>query len=137
MDVARRIRDRGYRMTRQRRLVWEALRSADRHLTAEEIMERLRPLDPDLNISSVYRTLTLLAELELAQAVRLGDSSGYWELAHPDDEYHLVCRSCGTVAHHPGQLVDNVRRHLLSHGFEADEVNLVVHGRCERCRRPT
>lgn len=135
MDVAHRLRGEGYRMTPQRQLVWEVLREAEHHLTAEEIHAQVSRTVPDFNVASVYRTLTLLAELGLAHEVQLGDGRGHWEIAHPDDEFHLVCRSCGTVTHHPGDLVEQVRQHLSGeHGFKPEDVDLVVHGVCASCQ---
>lgn len=134
MDVADQLRGQGYRFTPQRQLVWEALREAEGHLSAEEILQRVSRTVPDFNMASVYRTLGLLAELDLAKEVQLGDTKGYWEVAHPDDAFHLVCRSCGAVTHHAGDLVEQVRRHLSGgHGFVAEDVDLVVHGVCDRC----
>jgi Fur family ferric uptake transcriptional regulator len=135
MDVAHRLRDEGYRLTPQRRLVWEVLRSAEHHLTAEQIHDEILRTVPDFNVASVYRTLTLLAELDLAKEVQLGDGKGHWEVAHPDDEFHLVCRGCGAVTHHTGTVVEEVRAHLASeHGFVPEDVELVVHGVCAACR---
>jgi Fur family transcriptional regulator, ferric uptake regulator len=138
MDVGERLRGEGYRLTPQRQLVWEALRRADHHLTAEQIHDEVSQTVPDFNLASVYRTLTLLAELGLAKEVRLGDGRGSWELAHPDEEFHLVCRSCRSVSHHRGTLVEQMREHLHdSHGFAAEDVDLVVHGLCAACARAT
>lgn len=135
MDVAERLRDEGYRMTPQRQLVWEALRNAQHHLTAEQIHEAVSRTVPEFNLASVYRTLGLLAELGLAKEVQLGDSAGHWEVAHPDDQFHLVCRRCHSVIHHPGDLVERIRTHLgTDHDFLAEDVDLVVHGVCADCQ---
>ena len=138
MDAAHRLlRDRGHRLTPQRQLVWEVLRSAEGHLTAEEIHERVSSKVPGINLASVYRTLTLLDELDLAKEVRIGDGKGHWEVAHPDDDFHLVCRQCGAVHHHSGgDLVEQVRDHLVGgHDFMPEDVDLVVHGLCAACAR--
>ncbi len=136
MDVGPRLRDQGYRMTPQRQLVWEVLRSAEHHLTAEHIHAQVSRTVPDFNLASVYRTLTLLSDLGLAHEVRLGESRGHWEIAHPDDQFHLVCRRCGRVEHHRGDLVDQMRSHLTGrHGFTVEDVDLVVHGVCDACGR--
>ena len=56
-------------------------------------------------------------------------------LAHPDEHFHLVCDRCGDITHHRGTLVEEIAEHLLTgHGFRADSVELVVTGRCTRCR---
>ncbi|MGH8908485.1 MAG: Fur family transcriptional regulator [Egibacteraceae bacterium] len=134
MDVAHRLRTEGYRLTPQRQLVWDALRRATSHLTAEQIHVEVSKTVPDFNVASVYRTLTLLEELKLAQSVNLGDGKGHWEIAHPDDEFHLVCRVCATVLHHTGDIVQRVRTHLTSeHGFAPERIDLVVHGLCASC----
>ncbi|MGH8884127.1 MAG: Fur family transcriptional regulator [Egibacteraceae bacterium] len=135
MDVAHRLRTQGYRLTPQRQLVWDALRRATAHLTAEEIHGEVSKTVPDFNVASVYRTLTLLEELGLAKSVHIGDGKGHWEVTHPDDEFHLVCRICGKVIHHhPSDLVQRTREHLLTdHGFVSERVDLVVHGACADC----
>ena len=134
MDVAQRLREHGYRLTPQRRVVCQTLSGAERHLSAEEIHARAGGLAPELNLASVYRTLALLGELGLARQVQLGDGKGQWEVAHPDDAFHLVCRGCGVVAHHAGDLVDRVRAHLThGHGFTPEAIDLVVRGLCEAC----
>ena len=135
-DLDQLLRTRGYRVTRPRRGVWEVLCDADGHLTVEEVAARVRAAGHDVDLASVYRTLDLLEELGLARSSRLGDTeASRWELAHPDEHFHLVCTSCGRVDHHIGSLVAQVREHLdTGHGFAVDEVELTVMGRCADCR---
>lgn len=129
------LRERGHSSTAPRRLVWEVINSAGTHLTADEIASRVNQEDASVNLSSVYRTLGLLAELDLVRESNLGtDNASHWELAHPDDEFHLVCGSCGQVDHHSGTLVEEIRKHLISgHGFAPEQVELVVTGTCADC----
>jgi Fur family transcriptional regulator, ferric uptake regulator len=134
VDMAARLHTEGYRLTPQRQLVWDTLRRANEHLTAEQIHDEVTRVAPQINLASVYRSLALLSELGLAREVQLGEGIGRWEVNHPDDAFHLVCRVCGTVDHHPGDLVDSVRRHLTGdHGFRPEAVDLVVHGVCPTC----
>lgn len=130
------LRARGYRVTRPRRAVWEVLNETRTHLTVEAITERLHDTGSSVDLASVYRTLALFEEIGIARASRLGDSdAGQWELAHPDEHFHIVCEVCGNVDHHVGSLVAQVEEHLdTGHGFEVRDVELVVTGRCRRCR---
>ncbi len=131
------LREHGYRLTRPRQVVWEVLRDAGGHLTAEEVAERVEEVSAGVNLASVYRSLALLVELDLVRESRLGEGgAARWELAHPDEHFHLVCERCGEVRHHAGDLVEQVRAHLdAEHGFVARSVDLVVSGRCEACAR--
>lgn len=128
------LRGHGYRVTPARQVVWEVLRDAEEHLTVEEIANRVERRTPAVHLTSVYRSLTLLAELGLVRESRLGEGGGRWEVVHPDEHFHVLCRGCGAVTHHVGNLVEQIRGHLSTgHGFEADSVELVVHGFCAAC----
>jgi Fur family ferric uptake transcriptional regulator len=137
-DMAEALRRRGNRVTPPRIHVWEVLREAREHLTAEEIGRRVNDRDPSINLSSVYRSLALFADLDMVRESNLaGDDAARWELAHPDEHFHLVCTRCGSVDHHRGRLVADIRRHLASsHGFVTEQVELVVSGLCRECHDP-
>jgi Fur family transcriptional regulator, ferric uptake regulator len=130
------LRARGHRVTQPRRAVWAVLQEAGGHLTVEDIVDRVQANGSSPDTASVYRTLALFEELGLARMSRLGDTdAGRWELAHPDEHFHLVCEVCGDVDHHVGSLVAQIREHLQEgHGFEPREVELTVTGRCTRCQ---
>jgi Fur family transcriptional regulator, ferric uptake regulator len=136
-DLAALLAARGYRSTHPRRAVWNALQAAAEapHLTAEEVAERVHRTRPEVNLASVYRTLALLRELGLVRESRLADGHpARWELAHPDEHFHVVCDRCGRVDHHVGSLVAEIVDHLRSsHHFVPERVDLVVHGHCVNC----
>lgn len=138
IDLGTHLRQHGHRLTNPRRFVWDVLGAARGHLTVDQIAKRVRGHDSGINLASVYRSLTLFAELGLARESNLGsDGAGRWELAHPDDEFHLICDECGDVQHHGGDLVEQVRTHLAGHhGFQADAIELSVAGLCADCAAP-
>jgi Fur family ferric uptake transcriptional regulator len=135
LDLSSLLRERGHRVTPPRRLVWSVLQSADAHLTAEAIAARVSEMDPSVNLSSIYRSLALFADLDLVRESSFdSDGASRWEIAHPDDHFHLVCRNCGRVEHHVGDQVEQIRRHLGSgHGFKVESVDLLVSGLCADC----
>lgn len=131
-DLEARLRAHGFRVTGPRRRIWEALHRGD-HATVETLAERV---GDDIDIASVYRTLSLFEQLGMARMSRFNDTdAGRWEVAHPDEHFHLVCTSCGNVDHHVGTLVQQIEQHLHEgHGFEAATVDLTVNGLCADCR---
>jgi len=133
--LAATLRQAGHRLTTPRQAVWHVLRETDAHLTAEDIAAQVRTDDPGINVSSVYRTLGLFSDLGLVRESALGPASAsYWELAHPDEEFHLRCTDCGRVEHHGGDLVERVRAHLREeHRFDAATIDLIVSGTCASC----
>ena len=130
------LRENGHRLTPQRMLVIEALHNADRHISAEELYEQLHGRYPYAIISTVYRTLELLKELDLVTETKLGGGRVRYHVAEKGHHHHLLCRSCGKIidleefALHP--LKDTL---LTKYGFDADLRHLAILGECRRCRR--
>ncbi|NNE96189.1 MAG: transcriptional repressor [Acidimicrobiales bacterium] len=136
LDAEEMLRHHGQRVTAARVIVWNVLIDADEHLTAESVAERVAAVDPSINLASVYRSLSLFEELGEARHSHLGaDRIGYWEIGHPDEHFHLVCRNCGRVDHHRGTLVQQITDHLggKEHGFLPEQVELTVTGLCRDC----
>ena len=135
-DLAARLRAHGYRVTEPRLRVYELLRQGEGHLTADEIADALADSEDPVTLSSVYRVLAVLEELDLVRSTRLGDADvSHWELAHPDEHFHVVCNTCGDVDHHRGSLVAVIEEHLRDgHGFAPDEVTVLVRGTCAACQ---
>lgn len=135
-DLAARLRAHGYRVTEPRLRVYELLRQGRAHLTADQIADGLADGDDPVTLSSVYRVLAVLEELDLVRSSRLGDGEvSHWELSHPDEHFHVVCNDCGDVDHHRGSLVAVIEEHLSAgHDFVADEITVLVRGTCAACR---
>ena len=130
--ATRTLQELGYRLTPQRTLVWDVLRASDGHMTAEEVTQGVQAHFPHVNMSTVYRTLELLVELDLVRETRLGPGRRYFEVEEDVPHHHLVCRDCGDVQHvHDEDLGDLPARLGADHGFEQREVT--VFGRCAAC----
>lgn len=89
----------GYRLTPQRALVWDVLRASDGHMDAEQISDQVRARFPNVNISTVYRTLELLVALDLVREIHLGPNKRFFEVEEDVPHHHLVCDRCGLVQH--------------------------------------
>lgn len=135
-DIESILRSHGSRSTGPRRAVWSVLTKTDEHLTVEQITGRVHQHDRSINAASVYRALGLFNELGLVRESKLGEGgTTHWELAHPDEHFHIVCNQCGQVDHHVGSLVSSIVDHLSGdHGFEPQQVELTVRGICSTCQ---
>lgn len=129
------LREQGYRLTPQRTAIWEVLRAAGRHLTAEEITAEVRRLIPDVNASTVYRTLELLVGLDLVTETKLGSSKSYFEVSPDPSHHHMVCERCGAVGHFDDALLATLYKALGARdGFAPARARATVFGLCRACR---
>ncbi len=87
-----------------------------------------------MDLSTVYRTLELLVELDLAKEADLGEGKKYYELASGEDHHHMVCRKCGRVLHLDDSLLEPARRTARElYGFQVQFADLVIFGTCREC----
>jgi Fur family ferric uptake transcriptional regulator len=129
------LREKGYRLTPQRNLIWEVLRDAGRHLTAEEVAAEVRRTLPDVNVSTVYRTLELLVSLDLVVETRLDGSVCYYEVSPEPTHHHFVCTRCGAVGHFGDELLAPVHEELGERrGFAVSQIQVTALGLCGACR---
>jgi Fur family ferric uptake transcriptional regulator len=129
------LREQGYRLTPQRNLIWEVLRDAGRHVTAEEVAAEVRRTLPDVNVSTVYRTLELLVSLDLVVETRLEGSAVYYEVSPEPTHHHFVCTSCGAVGHFGDELLAPVHEELSANqAFAVSHIQVTAFGLCRECR---
>lgn len=129
------LREKGYRLTPQRNLIWEVLRDAGRHMTAEEVAQEVRRTLPDVNVSTVYRTLELLVSLDLVVETHLEGAKCYYEVSSELTHHHFVCTHCGAVGHFSDELLAPVYQELAGrHGFAIDRIQVTAFGLCTACR---
>jgi len=129
------LREKGHRLTPQRMLVIEALHDADKHISAEELYEQLHSRYPYANISTVYRTLELLKELNLVTETDFGEGCVRYHVAEKGHHHHLVCQTCGKIIDLEEAALDPLKDSLFQkYGFEADLRHLAISGECSKCR---
>jgi Fur family transcriptional regulator, ferric uptake regulator len=129
------LREQGYRLTPQRTAIWEALRAAGRHMTAEEVTDEVRERIPEVNTSTVYRTLELLVSLDLVTETKLGTSRSYFEVSPDPSHHHFVCECCGFVGHFGDALFAPLYETLAAlDGFRPTHARATVFGLCKSCQ---
>ncbi len=130
------LRENGHRLTPQRMLVIEVLHHADKHISAEELYRQLHRRYPYANISTVYRTLELLKELNLVTEADFGEGRVRYHVAEKGHHHHLVCRSCGKIIDMDESVLHPLEHTLFQkYGFDADLRHLAISGECKVCRR--
>ncbi|HEX2923965.1 MAG TPA: Fur family transcriptional regulator [Chloroflexota bacterium] len=125
----------GRRMTPQRELLLEIIQQSDEHLDAEEIHRRARDRGERISLSTVYRTLGLLKELQLVDELHLWDEHHHYESRTTQEHVHLLCRVCGAVTEISGAVVEEMKA-LASrqHSFSIERAEIEFVGLCQECR---
>ena len=125
----------GVRTTAQRATVLAELAAERDDVTAQELHERLRARGERLGLATVYRTLRLLAEAGVVDALSHHAGELCYRWCGDEHHHHLLCSECHRVV----ELVDCeldpwLERVSREHGFVTTGHRLEVSGVCPDCR---
>jgi Fe2+ or Zn2+ uptake regulation protein len=131
------------RTTRQRTALLELLKGTKTHPTAATLHEWLRKDYPSISLGTVYRNLSLLAELGEVQTLRpvrsSAESGAAVERFDADvsEHYHVMCEHCGKVADapvkEPGKIARFAERAFAESGWTIKSHRLDFYGICPDC----
>lgn len=82
--------------SRQREIIKEFLMTRKDHPTADVVYMNVRQQNPNISLGTVYRNLTLLADIGEIQRLRVGDGVDHFD-ADTSSHYHFICQDCGSV----------------------------------------
>lgn len=129
------LRQNGYKVTPQRRVVIRTIINSDDHLTPAAIHEKVRRDHPGIGLVTVYRTLEVLAALDLVCELHTGSSCPSYTISAPQHHHHLVCSCCGRVVDFTGHSLEELEERLAREsGFRIEDHMLEFIGRCRTCQ---
>ncbi len=129
------LHQKGFRITRQRELVIEAIAHSGNHVNAEEVYAHIQGKNHPVDITTVYRTLELLVEQGLASRIELGAGRVIYATYQHGPHIHLVCRQCGQVIDANQELLLALTDQLdAGYHFAADLQHISLLGLCSTCQ---
>ncbi|HXJ11667.1 MAG TPA: transcriptional repressor [Candidatus Limnocylindrales bacterium] len=109
------LREKGIRLTRQRRVILEVMDTAEQHLDVDQILARAQKMDPAVHLVTVYRTIDLLKKEGLIDELDLLHLRGdrhYYETHGPRDHIHVACLRCGKVREFESRLYEQLKEQI-------------------------
>ena len=122
--------------TSSRRAILGLLQSERRYLTAAEIHRLLEKKRHKLALTTVYRTLGMLAKLgSVSTRTEPSGDATYLFCANDEHHHHAICKSCGHVEEVNCRIIDEFKKLLLARqAFALDDHSIEFYGRCAACR---
>ena len=129
------LRKKGYKITPQRRAVLTALDTCGQFPTAQDILEAVRKMQPDVSLDTIYRNLTLLTELGIVHEVYRSAGNVYEIVEQGHHHHHLVCTECGrTECIDICPMNEIYEKEAEKHGFLVTGHVFEFYGLCWSCR---
>lgn len=129
------IRDRGLKMTPQRRMIVEYLHTAENHPTADEVFAAVNAHDPMSSRATVYNTLNWLKTAGMIREVFEGGEVRFDP--NTTNHHHFVCRACGRIDDVEFDTVGEVAYCALPGRQEIESYEVTLRGLCAACQTTT
>lgn len=106
------------------------------HHSLEEIYHEVHKKFPSIGQTTVYRTIKLLCEVELAKELHVGEGFARYEVSTTKQHHdHLVCKECGKTVEFTMPEVEQIQKDIAQqHGFELLDHQHILLGICADCR---
>ena len=121
--------------SKQRDSIKEFLATRKDHPTADTVYMNVRQSFPNISLGTVYRNLTLLADIGEIARLRVGDGVDHFDY-DTTPHYHFVCSECGSISDldmaFMNQMTEAARKN-----FEGEIEGQVTwfYGRCSKCTK--
>ena len=131
------IAKQGLKNTPQRRLIVDVFFKSGEHLSTEELYDQVRAVDEGVGQATVYRTLKLLCEANLAREMHFGDGTARYEPIADDSHHdHLICTACGRNQEFVDEDIERRQEELAArYGFVLTSHRMYLYGVCDNCRK--
>lgn len=119
--------------SKQRDSIKEFLATRKDHPTADTVYMNVRQSFPHISLGTVYRNLTLLADLGEIARLRVGDGVDHFDY-DTTPHYHFVCSECGAVIDLDMTVMDQITE-AARENFDGEIEGQVTwfYGRCSKC----
>lgn len=128
--ITRELLKKNIKPSYQRIKIMEYLIEKNNHPTVEMIYNQLVQEIPTLSKTTVYNTLNLFIEKDLARLLTIEDNEARYDSILANHG-HFKCQSCGEIHDFPIEIDDFIPDNLQ--GFEIADKNVYFKGLCPKC----
>ena len=128
------LRKVGLKVTHPRMRILALLeRTAQHHMTAEDIYRQLLEHGDEIGLATVYRVLTQFEAAGLVLKHNFEGGQAVYELDRGEHHDHMVDIETGKVVEFSSEEIEALQRKIASqHGYEIEEHSLVLYVRKKR-----
>ena len=129
MSEDKNLRKAGLKVTLPRVRILEIFeQSEERHLSAEDIYNKIRDAGDEVGLATVYRVLTQFESAGILMKQNFEDNYSVYELVTDDHHDHMVCIDSGTVIEFKNDLIEDEQEKIArEHGYKIVDHKLVLY----------
>jgi Fur family ferric uptake transcriptional regulator len=119
----------GLKMTGQRKIIVNVLETSEDHPSVEDVLDRAKAIDSSVSMATVYRTLSLLDEMDLVIKHEFKEGFARFEV-NEDHHHHLIDLESGDVIEFQSEKLEKLKEEIARElGYELIDHTLELYGR--------
>tara|TARA_B100000900_G_C20534458_1_gene697759 strand:- start:898 stop:1311 length:414 start_codon:yes stop_codon:yes gene_type:complete len=96
-SIEEKCKQKGLRMTHQRKIIADVLSSSNDHPDAEELHQRTSAIHSSISLATIYRTLKLFNDKGILEKHEFKDGKSRYEMVYKEHHDHLIDIDTGKV----------------------------------------
>lgn len=130
------LKTKGFKMTPQRDLIFRSFFELGKHVSVDELFDKVRQQDRSIGYSTVWRNLKLICEVGLAKEVYPGDGVTRYDRVTAGPHGHLFCLKCKELIEFEVEAVQGfLTLAATNHDFAPESFKVEIDGYCSKCRK--
>ncbi len=125
------------KFTSQREAILRTLYDNPKHFTPENLYLLIKEKFPESNVgvTTVYRTLNLLEENDIATSISFGSQGKKFELGNKPHHDHLICEKCGKIVEFENDEIEQLQEKIAKlYDFKLTNHLMQLYGTCKACQ---
>ena len=122
-------------LTKQRAVILQVIRTAEHHLTANEVFNEAKNRLPTISFATVYNSLRFLKDAGHIAEIQFGFSSANRFDAKTTRHDHAICNQCGKLVDMDLELPEELVKLAAQFSqFKPKSLELTLRGLCPECK---
>ena len=129
-------REKRLKTTNQRDLIVDEFLRCPDHISIEGLLNRVRLHNKRIGYATVYRTIKLLADADLATERHFKDGQTSYEVSGPNSEHHdhLICLKCNLILEFANEEIEALQERVARDlgGFKVVQHKMELYALCPK-----
>ncbi|WLR49858.1 Fur family transcriptional regulator [Bacillus tianshenii] len=127
------LKNKGYKYTNKREEMLRLFVENNRYIRAKDVLDYMKSKFPSLSFDTIYRNLSLFAELEILEETELeGEKHFRIKCATNEHHHHFICLDCGKTAQIHACPMERLDENFT--GYDITGHKFEIYGKCPECK---
>ena len=128
-DIENKCKERGVRLTDQRKLIAQAMSNSQDHPDVDELHRRVSKLDSKVSIATVYRTVKLFEEAGIVSKHDFKGNKARYEEVPKEHHDHLIDINTGEIIEFVDEDIEKLQKKVAEKlGYKLVDHRLELYG---------